>query len=170
MDDGRAENDYYRKSEEAHSKQTAWQTGLQKFPDSFSRDEEIEDQVGCQKIKKTDYRRSVSDHWAVTDRVFDPGGHAASISKKDDLSVTELEEYLFSASDEIMSDGLSSTFLLELNSHSYIYIRSKFTNENNFPKIFLNLVNQVEPKVNGGKAPCRGRQTEQSSEKHNLGE
>jgi hypothetical protein len=62
---------------------------------------------GRQKIKKTDYRRSVSDHWEVTDRVFGHGGHAASISKKDDLSVIELEKYLLSASDEIMSDDLS---------------------------------------------------------------
>ena len=105
------------------------------------RDEENDDQVGGQQIRQTDHMRSVSDYWAVTDRVFDPGGHAASIVRKDHLSVIELEEYPHSASDEINSDVFSLTLFFKLNSHSYIYIRSKFTNENDFPKIFLNLVN-----------------------------
>ena len=84
--------------------------GTPKHPDSFSRDEENDVQVGGQQIKQTDHVRSVSDYWAVTDRVFDPGGLAASIVRKGDLSAIELEKYLHSVSDEIMSDVFSSTF------------------------------------------------------------
>ena len=85
IDVGWIEKDSDQKLSKSHSKETTWPKRLQYSTQSFSLDEEKEDQDGGRQLKQN--TRSASKYWASTDLIFDPGGYAASSLSHSKLAI-----------------------------------------------------------------------------------
>ena len=123
------------KAVKSHSKETTWPKRLQYSTQSFSLDEEKEDQDGGRQLKQnTCY---ASKYWASTDLIFNRGGYAASSLSHSKLAIQLVSAVWAGCS--IWQQSCCGVTILVCNDIKKV-ISKDFLNLVNFPKIFLNLV------------------------------